>query len=196
MSNSTCTPAECANPGPRGGPCAECKRARDNPKQLAKYYANREARIAYNKQYRESDPARQKQRVADWFAAHKEERAAYLDLHRDERNAKTRARRAANPGEGVEYGRAWRKANPEKWALRNRENSRRRQTGTTHSRVSYAAVLERDGMVCHICGREIASLADLHFDHVIPLSKGGEHAAHNIKPAHALCNLRKSDKII
>jgi 5-methylcytosine-specific restriction endonuclease McrA len=56
-------------------------------------------------------------------------------------------------------------------------------------------VLERDGMVCHVCAGSIADLSDLHFDHVIPLARGGAHHADNIKPAHALCNLRKSDKI-
>jgi len=51
-------------------------------------------------------------------------------------------------------------------------------------------------MVCHICTEGIASLDDLHFDHVIPLSKGGPHAAENIRPSHALCNLRKGARLI
>lgn len=192
MSNTTCTPEICANPGPRGGPCKSCH----NVRQLAKYYANKEARLAYNKRWRESNPERNKQRIRDWLAANSGHRAAYLNEHRDERNAKARARRAANPGSGTEDSRRWRKANPEKHALKSRESSRRRQTGTTHSRVSYAEVLERDGMTCHICQTVILSMADLHFDHVIPLAKGGPHDASNIKPAHALCNLRKSDKLI
>lgn len=50
-------------------------------------------------------------------------------------------------------------------------------------------------MTCHLCGDGIDSLADLHFDHVIPLSKGGPHVAANIRPSHALCNLRKGDRI-
>lgn len=38
--------------------------------------------------------------------------------------------------------------------------------------------------------------ADLHFDHVIPVSRGGAHSMDNIKSAHAVCNLRKHDKLI
>jgi 5-methylcytosine-specific restriction endonuclease McrA len=115
---------------------------------------------------------------------------------RDERNELARQRRAANPGSGTEYSREWRRKNHDRFALRNREAARRRQTGSAHSRVTYRAVLERDGMVCHICGGSISDLSDLHFDHVIPLSKGGAHSLENIRPAHALCNMRKSDKII
>lgn len=51
-------------------------------------------------------------------------------------------------------------------------------------------------MVCHICTEAIASLDDLHFDHVIPLAKGGPHAAENIRPAHAICNIRKSARLL
>ncbi|WP_412775182.1 HNH endonuclease [Streptomyces platensis] len=33
-----------------------------------------------------------------------------------------------------------------------------------------------------------------HIDHVVPISKGGADAAHNLLPACAPCNLSKSDK--
>ncbi len=188
MSNSTCTPEACANPGPRGGPCKTCT----NATSLRRYYANREQMQAYNKLWREANPRTDYMRK--WEAEHKEERDEYRESRTDVINAQRRANHAKNPDAIREYGRIWRQDNPQ-WALRNRENSRRRQTGTTHSRVAYKAVLARDGMVCHICTLPIASIADLHFDHVIPLSKGGPHTAENIKPAHALCNLRKSDKI-
>jgi hypothetical protein len=32
-------------------------------------------------------------------------------------------------------------------------------------------------------------------DHVIPLSKGGPHIEENIRPAHAVCNLRKGARL-
>lgn len=52
-----------------------------------------------------------------------------------------------------------------------------------------AAVLERDGYVCGICGDAIEG--DLHIDHVVPLARGGPHDLENLQPAHARCNLRK-----
>jgi 5-methylcytosine-specific restriction endonuclease McrA len=86
-------------------------------------------------------------------------------------------------------------ANLEAVRLYHREFQRRRHAKMTE-RVDYAAILDRDGMVCHICTEPIASMADLHFDHVVPLSKGGPHIAENIRPSHALCNMRKSNRLI
>jgi hypothetical protein len=54
-------------------------------------------------------------------------------------------------------------------------------------------VWTRDKGRCVICGSE----KDLHFDHIIPYSKGGSsNTAKNIQLLCAKCNLNKSDKII
>ncbi len=79
------------------------------------------------------------------------------------------------------------------------ENTRRyqaRKQGATVAPVSYTAILERFGMVCHICGNEIGSRAMLHMDHVIPLSRGGHHSEDNIRPSHAFCNTRKGARLM
>jgi 5-methylcytosine-specific restriction endonuclease McrA len=133
-----------------------------------------------------------KQYNARWYAENAEYEAAKYQEQREELRAYYRTRRAANPGAETVYSTAWRKANPEKWALRNRENQRRRRGDKP---VSYATILERDGMVCHLCSGPIAGLDDLHMDHVIPLARGGEHNEQNIKPAHALCNMRKGSRV-
>ena len=54
-------------------------------------------------------------------------------------------------------------------------------------------VWKRDKGCCVICG----SNKDLHFDHIIPYSKGGSSTtAKNIQILCSKCNLSKSDKII
>ena len=54
-------------------------------------------------------------------------------------------------------------------------------------------VWKRDKGRCVICGSE----KDLHFDHIIPYSKGGSsNTAKNVQILCAKCNLNKSDKII
>ena len=68
------------------------------------------------------------------------------------------------------------------------------QRAATIEQVSYAEIIKRDGYVCHICGGNI-KLGDAHFDHIVPLSKGGAHSAKNIALAHSACNLKKGDRI-
>lgn len=95
--------------------------------------------------------------------------------------------------------RKWAKDNPERVSINARRSANKRRAlmaEQSDGPVDYAAILERDGMVCHICGGDIPSLSDLHFDHVFPLSKGGAHSYDNIKPSHASCNMRKGAKIL
>ena len=93
--------------------------------------------------------------------------------------------------------REWEKRNPEKVSLRDRRSkARRRVIIGTPDPLNYERILDEHGMTCHLCGDEIASLADLHFDHVIPLARGGAHSYENVRPSHKRCNLRKGTKLM
>lgn len=84
---------------------------------------------------------------------------------------------------------ARKKANPQHFAeLENRRRARKRgvKTETIDRRALYA----RDGGVCHLCGQPVA-FEKMQLDHVIPLARGGEHTAANLKVAHGRCNRRK-----
>ena len=72
----------------------------------------------------------------------------------------------------------------------------------TFEKFSVQDVLETYGTLCHICQEKIDLKAPrstkgqgwekgLHLDHVIPISKGGDHTLANVKPAHAKCNMLK-----
>lgn len=63
--------------------------------------------------------------------------------------------------------------------------------GVEHSEYSRTAILARWGHRCAYC----PSVAT-HLDHVIPLSKGGADAEHNIVPACQRCNLSKGAKTL
>jgi hypothetical protein len=52
-------------------------------------------------------------------------------------------------------------------------------------------VWARDGGCCVHCG----SKQELHFDHIIPVAKGGGNSEANIQILCQTCNLKKSDKI-
>jgi hypothetical protein len=52
-------------------------------------------------------------------------------------------------------------------------------------------VWARDGGACVRCG----SKQNLHFDHIIPVVKGGASSEENIQLLCKTCNLKKTDKI-
>lgn len=56
------------------------------------------------------------------------------------------------------------------------------------------AVIERDGMVCQLCGGEIPD-GELHIDHIEPLAHGGATEVANLQAAHARCNIRKGARV-
>jgi len=103
-----------------------------------------------------------------------------------------------------EYQRKHKKLNPHI----KRESERRRRTLKKNGNVQKykeSEVLDLYGWVCHICNGSInpaasrsAGIGDwelgLHIDHLIPISKGGEDSLSNVRPSHAVCNLKKHAK--
>lgn len=61
-------------------------------------------------------------------------------------------------------------------------------------KVERSKVYERDNGVCHICKKVVGKI--WHLDHIIPLSKGGEHSYRNVAVSHAFCNLSKYTKVL
>lgn len=132
-------------------------------------------------------------------ARHIEERRIanrlYYVQHKAERNAYAAEWRRLNHDRLADAAKARFLLNPQRWvedaALRR---SRRRANGPV-VRVDYDAILARDGLVCHICAGSVGR-RDVHFDHVVPLARGGAHSADNIRVSHSLCNLRKGARIM
>jgi 5-methylcytosine-specific restriction endonuclease McrA len=50
-------------------------------------------------------------------------------------------------------------------------------------------------VICHLCGAILPG-NKCHIDHIIPLSKGGQHSRGNIAPACPSCNIKKGAKIL
>jgi 5-methylcytosine-specific restriction endonuclease McrA len=57
--------------------------------------------------------------------------------------------------------------------------------------VSRRAVMARDGHRCQYCGAHADSI-----DHVVPRSRGGQHAWDNVVAACRPCNVRKRDRYL
>ena len=58
-------------------------------------------------------------------------------------------------------------------------------------------VLRRDNFKCCACGASPAKdpSVELHIDHIIPWSKGGENTAENLQTLCSKCNLGKSNNL-
>jgi 5-methylcytosine-specific restriction endonuclease McrA len=78
---------------------------------------------------------------------------------------------------------------------------RARKKRATVGRVSRAKVYERDAWICRLCelpverSKRAPDPESPSLDHIIPLSRGGEHSMMNVQLAHLRCNWTKSDRL-
>lgn len=61
--------------------------------------------------------------------------------------------------------------------------------------VSRQFIIDRDDSTCYLCGK-ICEPGEIHLDHVVPLARGGDHTADNLRVACAPCNLSKGARLI
>jgi 5-methylcytosine-specific restriction endonuclease McrA len=110
-------------------------------------------------------------------------------------NANARRRAAANREKQRDSSMRWAKANPEKI----REKSRRRRarlagTDTSLTPAQWDAILawhrSDEGCRCAYCFDVCAPT----LDHVVPISRGGDHTADNVVPACKSCNSSKGTR--
>jgi hypothetical protein len=67
--------------------------------------------------------------------------------------------------------------------------------------ITLAALIERDGDCCYLCGRQVSDALPFthplkaNIDHVMPISKGGMHTLDNVRVACRACNAAKGAKV-
>lgn len=72
--------------------------------------------------------------------------------------------------------------------------SERRVTPLRYDVGTHKRVIERDGLICQLCGGAVER-SDVHIDHIYPYSLGGATALNNLQVAHSLCNIRKGARV-
>lgn len=103
---------------------------------------------------------------------------------------------AANPG----YWLQWQRANPEKVSAIVHARRATRE-GRQHERIDRNIVFERDDFTCKLCGGALdMGAAKAHplaptLDHIVPLSRGGDHLYANVQAAHFRCNTAKGNRV-
>jgi 5-methylcytosine-specific restriction endonuclease McrA len=141
-------------------------------KTSARYHADPASHIRKNIAYVKKNAAKKRQ----WFAG-----------YRDKNRPKILAKQLE-----------WREKNRGKWA----GMSSRRRAMVRNVTINLAGIedwmqrMRRLNFVnCYYCRRLLHS-CDIHFDHVIPISRGGPHAIENLCVSCPGCNLSKGPKMI
>lgn len=164
---------------------------------VAYYGANRDARLAYAAARRDRLRATDPERV----------RAERQHQYRQERMGD----RDRLDGLNRERSARWRAAHPEQARRVAAENTARRRADSIsqrceHNECTYRGALtlswkhnEHECYMCHTplrLGVRKGEPGHVHFDHVIPLSRGGAHCSDNIRPACQRCNQRKGNRLL
>ena len=94
-----------------------------------------------------------------------------------------------------EISKRWQQANPEKLRVYNHRRRAKREANGIEPTEEYRALLVNPltRQVCHYCGTDCTG--NHHWDHFIPISKGGPEAPWNLVIACPTCNLRKKAKL-
>lgn len=90
---------------------------------------------------------------------------------------------------GREASRRWIRTHPEV----NRSHAsayRAKKRANGVEKVDLKAIWEASNKMCVICRKRIA-FKDRSFDHIIPIARGGPHAASNIQVTHRSCNSKR-----
>lgn len=83
----------------------------------------------------------------------------------------------------------------------NAHKRRIREKEKIFGTVDLKFINERDGFSCGICHKKVnmnlkhPNPMSKSYDHIVPLSKNGEHSNRNIQLTHLHCNLSKNNKI-
>jgi 5-methylcytosine-specific restriction endonuclease McrA len=83
----------------------------------------------------------------------------------------------------------------------NSHRARAQYWGVLHEPITPSEVYERDGWTCGLCLLPVDKRLkhpdpmSVSLDHILPLSRGGDHLWANVQCSHLVCNLRKHNRV-
>lgn len=185
--------------------CRACLAA----KAKARYWQNPAQERINSKNWRRKNSEKCRAMRRKWDRENPEKRRAscrkWNHNNPDKINANSRKWRHNNPDKVRAKSKQWHHANPDKvragikqWQRANpdkvRANKQKRRARLANAVMNdftaaqWREMLDAYGHRCVYCGRKMQRLEQ---DHIIPLSKGGNHTKANIVPACRSCNSKK-----
>jgi len=114
-------------------------------------------------------------------------------LHREERLQKQKIYYQNNKEYFKNKNKKYRKDNKDYILLKN--NKRKKLINAENiSQIEIINLLDSNNNQCFYCKIFVKRGINLHLDHKVPLSRGGNHCIDNLVPSCASCNLRKGTK--
>ena len=173
---------------------------------------NEAKRARYQETKAEITAEKRRRRIEEdgYVEREREVQKRYRDSRTEEQRERRKSRmsdwRTANAEALLEYARQYRENNREKTRAWDRER-RARLLNVASEPYTEKDIVAAHGTCCHICKDEIDFSAPrlqgiegwqlgLHLDHKVPISTGGSDLIENVFPAHAVCNLRKSVRLM
>jgi len=138
---------------------------------------------AYNKQYHADNRERLLVCQREYYRDHVDESRLYRQLNKEKIAARDKAYRKTESGRNAHNKKS--------------HNRRARLAGAKMGRVDPIEIFERDAYICQLCGVKTRFYKDRfhskrsELDHIIPISKGGEHSRLNTQCLCRHCNATK-----
>lgn len=179
----------------------QCQWRQRNPEYQAKYYAkNRDKWLAYYAKYY----AENRDIKLEYAAKY---RARYRAENRDKERKRKAKYYAENKDKRLAYTKRWQRANPDKrHASKHRRRARKLGNGGTHTAAEMREQFTRQKGICYYCDHKLihpfqpkpktTTKRVAHWEHIIPLARGGRNDLSNLVWACMDCNLSKHDKLL
>lgn len=158
------------------------------------------------REWRTSNPGKAKEASKKYYDSHAEARRDAAKRRRRSRvlsaeeraflNAQCREWHKKNRDRASLSKKAWRAKNWDRLRIQFRQYGAKREAlkrGNAVGVVDFEEIIKRDGDICYLCGEKPKKR---HFDHVIPLSKGGPHSMENIRVSCSTCNWKKGARLL
>lgn len=162
--------------------------------KLANYYQQHRKELTEKARLQHlKNPEAHRARAMQWYELHKND-----PEYKRRRSVRHREHYMQNKAAIIKKHKTWRKNNPGVMSALKAKRRLLQENATINLgqiKRWMNGVKSKPSAVCYFCNR-VTARKDIHFDHIVPLSKGGAHAIENLCVSCASCNLSKQAKSV